>query len=539
MSFMEARERIQSTGSLGYSLMKLFEFNRVCKQWIGRIVHCCNESQTTETENPRFFDQSHLLYLVPYKFPYAIRFSRKHLLLQDSLQHIDALLKRLNVLQRIKLVRSRLESKSIFKSNNNRNMKNPNCSGQIKISQVCMMKNTIFLESFHQFELDTQVTGKKMVSCLAEPSSYRLQVSGACSLLRFQLDYKTLSKTHNCLVQVDAEDLQGFHGLFFCGVNLKSGFYLKLFFKPDPQADPTASYNLHKQALERNIQLQLIALRVEFRPSGDPTKADGSVHADNSRTFEQHIAAAENKQPATILGLPISDHLHRGQVLKTLECRVHGQRESTINDTSNYRFNIIVRPSAEGVQERPIYFRGHPTIHSSQKLTSQELFVFPISRDHHFKCPQVDSRTHQVSGHTQRSAWLNMTAESKPRTTFNSLESCYQRPEVENEPQFQSSKHTYFEELDQTQSVSNPPKTPAPAKDLHPVSKGSGDTPTIERSRGFAPKTSRVVRPGQVLATASEASDLKYIYLQHTTTKKHSAQDDFYPGFSAKFTGEI
>lgn len=529
MSSKEAREITQSTGSLSYSLMKPFEFNKVSRQWLGRKVRCCSESMATETEISRFCDLSQLLYLVPYKFPYAIEFSQKHLHQEISLPNIDALLKRLNVLQRIKLVRSRLESKSIFKNNKNRNMKNPSCSGQIKISQVCMMKNTNFSESFHQFELDTQFTGKKMVSCMAEPTSCQLRVFGPCCLLRFQLDYKTLSKTHNCLVQVDTEDLHGFAGLLFCGVNLKSGFYLKLFFKPEPQAESTASYTSHRQSLDSNIHLQLIALRVEFRPSGDPTKVNGSALADNSRSFEQLSAAAEIKQPATIVGLPIG--VHRGQQI--LESRVHGQGESAINDTSNYRFNIIVRPSAMGVQEWPNYFRGHPTSHSPQDLTSQELLVFPISRNLHFMLPQDDPTIHQVSSQVTRSVWLKKRAEPKPRTKFNSLESSNQRPQVDQKAEFPSSKHTYFEELDQIESVTNLLKLPTPANNHPSKSDDPCDTPTIERSKGFAPKTSRVVRPGKVLATASEASDRENIYLQHTMTR-NCPHDEFYPGFSAK-----
>ena len=513
---MESRENFLSTSSLSYALMEPFEFNRISKLWLGRTVHCCSECKAAETANPQYFASNQALYLVPNKFPYAIRFCKEHLLQEISSPYFEALLKRLNVLQRIKLVRSRLESKSILRTNN-RTTKSPDCLGQLKIAQVCLLTNNVCTESSHQFELDHLPAGKNMASCLAEPSNCLLRVSGPCCLLRFQIDFNNISKTNNCLIQIEAGDFRGFSGLLFCGVNIKSGIYAKLFFKLDQQ---THSSKSNKNIFENNLQLHLFALRIEFRPTGDPHKFTKSAEADNSRAIEQLNQTAEKKHPANSLWLPRGNL--QGTCFQNSHNQVNGKQSSTENDTSNYRFNILVRQSEKSSKKMQLQFSEYPIIHPNQETTSGNLINNKVS-----------SRIHQNSIQDQKSDWLQTKAESTPKTKYNSLETSSLNADNLCEARLPSSKLTYFGEQEKIKAVTIPHTLPPPAREHLLDSHETGGSRVFENRRGYFSKPSQLCRPKEVLASATKARDCEH-YSFKKLTSQFLQKSDFNPGFSAK-----
>jgi hypothetical protein len=292
-------------------------------------------------------------------------------------------------------------------------------------------------------------------------------------------------------------------------VNLKSGFYLKLFFKPEMKPQSTSA---SRQTHEDNIQIHLIAMRIEFRPSDDPNKPQGPALKDNSRQTEQLKEAAE-KQPATSLRLPFGTV--KGPEFPTLQCRINDRIGSTIHDTSNYRFNIIAQRRTLGVNPNHHHHRGHHCFHAPQAISeSPEL---NNSIDRHRAGPQMKSKPASALTRNHTDQLVNITAESQPTKTINSFESSNRQAEHFHQLFSLNSKHAYFGEEEKIESVTSPHMMLSPAMGPRPAPNSHGYDQSLEQNRGTTHLISRLVKPQKVLVTATEACNSSNIDERHPT----------------------
>ena len=246
-------------------------------------------------DNKNKISETQLVYLVPKRFPFIFVIEKNSSILQDPAR-LDSKIRKLNVMKRIQLVHSVIPPKALLKTFLQiRGEKIGH--GRIRINTICPLTSNIIKKSILHFNLLKEFSQKLEQSVMSigsdgskHDSASSVSLDSKCTLLEFEVDYKTYNKSQTSVLHFDEKDIVSDKDLFYGLINLKSGVSLKLYFTPATRSVEPLGANSTKQKL----YLYLSKVHLVAVDGLDKDIEPQSVHTFNTAIKKNHFSDQES-----------------------------------------------------------------------------------------------------------------------------------------------------------------------------------------------------------------------------------------------------
>jgi hypothetical protein len=171
--------------------------------------------------------------IVPEQFPFIFKLPKRQFEQHFSARELHAVLKQLNTMRRIQLVRSSISLKII-----SQNMRLQNGvrlgAGSLVITFLDLLTSSTLRATKHSFDLqeidDCSVANIDLETQTQMNATAQVGVSKKCNLVQFELSFGSFCKTQKCILFYGDFKKIRKSDLFYCFLNLRADITLKLYF---------------------------------------------------------------------------------------------------------------------------------------------------------------------------------------------------------------------------------------------------------------------------------------------------------------------
>ena len=376
------------------------------------IAHCCVEASVQPRQTGEPLEGVDCLLLVPHKFPYAILLGR-HVELDDSnMGQLNSLVKKLNVIRRLKLVRSIVPQKAILESlaRIGRELLG---LGTLKISSRCLLSSETRLSDCRAFALMRSSTDSRVQQAVIAYDSCidgdaRISLTTGCTLLDFELTFAGLTKKASCVfLPGDARSVRS-AGLMYCLVNLKSAVFLKVYFELDRKQQHPNTHRLANSSRKLFISKIRIVANNGLTPASEEdagitfarsTKTHRLNESDSNYRFNISEARYTNRMQRSAGLMAIrNDRQHRtpktpADPIRIEEHPTPNRRPSTVLHTSHPLQTASIDPPLDRSARRAAddgSYRSQLSAHAAIRLYTyfgEQEKIKSVSNPHYLTTP--------------------------------------------------------------------------------------------------------------------------------------------------------